>query len=44
MKLGEKIEDVIQKTTHDVLNRDKKVELPDDIIETDNLGEVIEKL
>lgn len=44
MKLGEKIEDVIRKTTHDILNKSKNVELPDDIIETDNLGEVIEKL
>lgn len=40
--IGEKIEDVLQQTIHDVL---AKRELPDvEYIETDNLGEVIEKL
>ena len=42
--IGEKIEEVIKETVHKVLNESKNVELPDDIIETDNLGEVIEKL
>jgi hypothetical protein len=42
--IGEKIEDIIKNRVHDVLNYNKKVELPEDIIETDNIGEVIEKL
>jgi hypothetical protein len=42
--LGEKIEETIKKIVTEVLNTDKKVELPQDIIETDNLGEIIEKL
>lgn len=42
--IGEKIEDIIKNTVHQKLNESKEVELPDDIIETDNLGEVIEKL
>jgi len=40
--LGESIEQIIKQTVHDVL---AKGELPDsEYIETDNLGEVIEKL
>ena len=42
--IGEKIEDIINIKTKELLDRSKKVELPEDIIETDNLGEVIEKL
>ena len=42
--MGEKIEDIIKLTTLNILNNSKNVELPMDIIETDNLGEVIEKL
>jgi hypothetical protein len=42
--IGEKIEDIILKTTQKLLNGSKVVNLPEDIIETDNLGEVIEKL
>jgi hypothetical protein len=42
--LGEKIEEIIKKIVTEVLNTDRKVELPQDIIETDNLGEIIEKL
>jgi hypothetical protein len=42
--IGEKIEDIIKLTTLNILNNGKNVELPKDIIETDNLGEVIEKL
>jgi hypothetical protein len=42
--IGEKIEDIIYVKTRELLNQDKSVDLPDDIIETDNLGEVIEKL
>jgi len=39
--IGEKIEDIIKLTTLNILNNSKNVELPNDIIETDNLGEVI---
>ena len=42
--LGEKIEEIIKKIVTEVLNTDRKVELPQDIIETDNLCEIIEKL
>ena len=42
--IGEKIEDIIKETVHSILNKSKEVELPQDIIETDNIGEVIEKL
>ena len=40
--IGEKIESLIHLKIVESLN--KNVDLPDDIIETDNLGEVIEKL
>lgn len=42
--IGEKIEDIIQLKIIETLNQSKNVEMPDDIIETDNIGEVIEKL
>jgi hypothetical protein len=42
--LGEKIEEVIKETVNTVLQKGKRPNLPNDIIETDNLGEVIEKL
>jgi len=42
--IGEKIEEIIKIKTLKILNENKNVNLPDDIIETDNLGEVIEKL
>lgn len=42
--IGEKIEEIIESTVHEILNKSKESMLPDDIIETDNLGEVIEKL
>ena len=44
MKIGETIEDLIRIKITEVLNNAKNVELPDDLIETDNIGEVIEKL
>lgn len=44
MNIGEPIETIILNKTKEILNKSKKVELPDDLIETDNLGEVIEKL
>ena len=43
-KTGEKIEDIIKTAVHEVLNTSKVVDIPNDIIETDNIGEVIEKL
>jgi hypothetical protein len=42
--IGENIEDIIRETTKELLNRGKNVEMPEDLIQTDNIGEVIEKL
>ena len=42
--LGESIENVIKNVVIDTLNKSKESKLPDDIISTDNLGEIIEKL
>jgi hypothetical protein len=42
--IGEKIEEVIKTRVVEILDKSKTVEMPDDIIETDNIGEVIEKL
>jgi hypothetical protein len=42
--IGEKIEEIIKNVVTETLNKSKEVELPQDIIETDNIGEVIEKL
>jgi hypothetical protein len=42
--IGEKIEELIKIKVNEILSRDKNVGLPEDIIETDSLGEVIEKL
>jgi hypothetical protein len=42
--IGEKIEDIIKQVVNDTLNKSKEVDIPPDIIETDNIGEVIEKL
>lgn len=42
--IGENIELIIEKKVKELLNLSKSVDLPEDIIETDNLGEVIEKL
>lgn len=44
MNIGEKIEEIISDKIREILNENKNVDLPDDIIETDNIGEVIEKL
>ena len=41
---GEQIENIIKNTVTEILTKSKNVELPPDIIETDNIGEVIEKL
>lgn len=42
--VGEKIEQIIQDKIKHILSLNKNIELPDDLIETDNIGEVIEKL
>lgn len=42
--IGEKIENLIRTQVVETLNKSKNVEIPCDIVETDNLGEVIEKL
>jgi hypothetical protein len=42
--IGEKIEEIIKNKINEILFKDKNVDLPEDLIETDNLGEVIEKL
>jgi len=42
--IGEQIEEIIKKVVNETLNKSKNVEIPQDIIETDNIGEVIEKL
>ena len=42
--IGEKIEDIIKNEVIKTLNNSREVDMPSDIIETDNIGEVIEKL
>jgi len=42
--IGEVIEKIIKEKVKESLNISKEVDLPEDIIETDNIGEVIEKL
>jgi len=42
--IGEKIEEIIKNKVNEILTTSKNVEMPDDLIETDNIGEVIEKL
>jgi len=42
--IGKDIESLIKKIVVSTLNQSKKVDMPSDIIETDNIGEVIEKL
>ena len=44
MITGNKIEEIIKNEVTEILNKSKEVEMPDDLIETDNIGEVIEKL
>jgi hypothetical protein len=44
MIIGEKIEEIISNKIRKILDESKNIKLPDDIIETDNIGEVIEKL
>ena len=42
--IGERIEDIIKTSINNTLNKSTNVDMPSDIIETDNIGEVIEKL
>jgi hypothetical protein len=42
--IAEKIEEIIKNKIHLILNENKNVDIGNDIIETDNIGEVIEKL
>ena len=42
--IGDKIEDIIKEVVVGTLNRSKEVDLLDDIIFTDNFGEILEKL
>lgn len=42
--IGRSIEEIIENKTIEILTVSKNVDLPEDIIETDNIGEVIEKL
>lgn len=44
MKFAEALENVIQKHVRDILRKREMAPLPGDIIETDNIGEIIEKL
>jgi len=44
MNIGESIELIVKNKTKEILDNSKNVSIPDDIIETDNIGEVIEKL
>jgi len=43
-KIGENVESIIMDMINNTLNKSTKVDIPSDIIETDNIGEVIEKL
>lgn len=42
--IAEKIEEIIKNKVIEILTKNKNVDLPQDIIETDNFGEVVEKL
>jgi hypothetical protein len=42
--IAEKIEEIVKNKVIEILTKDKNVDLPQDIIETDNFGEVVEKL
>jgi ribosomal 50S subunit-associated protein YjgA (DUF615 family) len=42
--IGEQIEEIIKNRISEILKESKESYLPEDLIETDNLGEVIEKL
>ena len=42
--IGEKVEDIIKDVVHKTLNESKSADKDVDLIQTDNIGEVIEKL
>jgi hypothetical protein len=42
--IGEKIEEIIKNIVHETLNENKNADKDVDLIQTDNIGEVIEKL
>lgn len=42
--IAEKIEEIIKNKIHLILDENKNADIGNDIIETDNIGEVIEKL
>jgi len=44
MKISDAVENVIEETVKDMCSRPDMPDLPDNIITTDNLGEVVEKL
>ena len=44
MKISDAIENVIEETVREICSRPNMPDLPDNIITTDNLGEVVEKL
>lgn len=44
MKFGESLEEVIKLNVAEILKQRHTPDLPQDLIETDNIGEVIEKL
>lgn len=42
--IGEKIEEIIETFVKDTLNKSKEVYTPEDLVFTDNFGEILEKL
>lgn len=42
--IGEKIEEIIKNIVTETLNKSKEVDAPDDVVFTDNFGEILEKL
>jgi hypothetical protein len=44
MKISDAIENVIEETVNEICSQTDMPDLPDNIITTDNLGEVVEKL
>jgi len=44
LNVGLKIEEIIENVVINTLDKSKEVNMPNDLIETDNIGEVIEKL
>jgi len=42
--IGEKIEEIIENFVKDTLNKSKETYMPEDLVFTDNFGEILEKL